>query len=68
VHLTEREADVLRALAAGMSTGDIARSLWVTTETTRTHIKHILAKLGVRDRTQAVVWAYRSGFMDQPPA
>jgi DNA-binding NarL/FixJ family response regulator len=66
VYLTEREADVLRALAAGMSTVDIARSLWVTTETTRTHIKHILAKLDVRDRTQAVVWAYRSGFMDQP--
>jgi DNA-binding NarL/FixJ family response regulator len=65
VPLTEREADVLRALATGLSTVDIARSMYVTTETVRTHIKHILAKLDVRDRTQAVVWAYRSGFMDQ---
>jgi DNA-binding NarL/FixJ family response regulator len=66
VQLTEREAEVLRALASGLSTVDISRSMHVTSETTRTHIKHILAKLGVRDRTQAVVWAYRSGFMDQP--
>jgi len=65
VQLTEREADVLRALAMGLSTIDIARSMYVTTETVRTHIKHILTKLDVRDRTQAVVWAYRSGFMDQ---
>ena len=65
VPLTEREADVLRALVTGLSTVDIARSMYVTTETVRTHIKHILAKLDVRDRTQAVVWAYRSGFMDQ---
>ncbi|MBX6748955.1 MAG: response regulator transcription factor [Micromonosporaceae bacterium] len=65
VQLTEREADVLRALAMGLSTVDIARSMYVTTETVRTHIKHILTKLDVRDRTQAVVWAYRSGFMDQ---
>lgn len=65
VQLTEREADVLWALASGLSTTDIAKSMYVTTETVRTHIKHILAKLDVRDRTQAVVWAYRSGFMDQ---
>lgn len=65
VALTEREAVVLRSLASGMSTSDIARTMYVSTETVRTHIKHILAKLGVRDRTQAVVWAYRSGFMDQ---
>jgi DNA-binding NarL/FixJ family response regulator len=65
VPLTEREGYVLRLLASGMSTGDIARAMYVTAETVRTHVKHILAKLDVRDRTQAVVWAYRSGFMDQ---
>jgi DNA-binding NarL/FixJ family response regulator len=65
--LTEREASVLRHLASGMSTTDMARSMYVTTETIRTHVKHILTKLDVRDRTQAVVWAYRSGFMDHRP-
>ena len=66
VRLTEREADVLRALAEGLSNVEIARSMYVTTETVKTHIRHLLAKLAVRDRTQAVVWAYRSGFIDQP--
>jgi DNA-binding NarL/FixJ family response regulator len=65
VRLTEREADVLRALARGLSNVEIAGSMYVTTETVKTHVRHLLAKLGVRDRTQAVVWAYRSGFIDQ---
>ncbi len=65
VRLTDREADVLRALAGGLSNVEIARSMYVTTETVKTHVRHVLAKLGVRDRTQAVVWAYRSGFIDQ---
>jgi len=63
--LTEREADVLHALAAGQSTGEIASSLRVAPETVKTHVKRILTKLGVHDRTQAVVWAYRTGFVDQ---
>ncbi|MEU1880102.1 response regulator transcription factor [Streptosporangium sp. NPDC020072] len=63
--LTEREADVLRALAEGLSNIEIARSMHVSLETVKTHIKHILYKLRVRDRTQAVVWAYRTGFADR---
>ncbi|GAB2984930.1 response regulator [Saccharothrix stipae] len=60
--LTEREADVLRALARGWSNPEIARSLHLSVETVKTHVKHVLAKLDARDRTQAVVWAYRTGF------
>ncbi|MEV8636021.1 response regulator transcription factor [Streptosporangium sp. NPDC051023] len=63
--LTEREADVLRALADGLSNTEIARSMHVSLETVKTHIKHVLGKLNVRDRTQAVVWAYRTGFVDR---
>ncbi|GAB1819426.1 response regulator [Herbidospora sp. RD11066] len=61
--LTDREADVLRALADGRSNAEIAAAVNVSVETVKTHIKGILTKLGVRDRTQAVVWAYRSGFI-----
>ncbi len=64
--LTEREADVLRALAEGLSNVEIAGRILVSPETVKTHIKSILTKLGVRDRTQAVVWAYRTGFLDAP--
>jgi DNA-binding NarL/FixJ family response regulator len=62
-HLTEREADILRALADGLSNAEIAREVWLSPETVKTHVKSVLAKLGVRDRTQAVVWAYRTGFV-----
>jgi len=61
--LTEREAEVLRALAEGLSNAEIARRVWLSPETVKTHVKAILGKLGVRDRTQAVVWAYRTGFV-----
>ena len=61
--LTERETAVLRALAEGLSNAEIAATIWVSPETVKTHIKSILSKLGVRDRTQAVVWAYRTGFV-----
>lgn len=63
--LTDREADVLRALAAGLSNTEIARALHMSVETVKTHVKHILTKLDVRDRTQAVVWAYRTGFANR---
>ncbi|WP_412538049.1 response regulator transcription factor [Longispora sp. K20-0274] len=63
--LTGREGDVLRALASGQSNAEIARSMYVSLETVKSHIKNLLAKLEVRDRTQAVVWAYRTGFVDQ---
>ncbi|GAA3866374.1 response regulator [Saccharothrix violaceirubra] len=61
--LTEREADVLRALADGCSNAEIARELHLAVETVKTHISSVLMKLDVRDRTQAVVWAYRTGFV-----
>ncbi|SDC03633.1 two component transcriptional regulator, LuxR family [Geodermatophilus telluris] len=61
--LTEREAEVLRALAEGLSNAEIAGRVWLSPETVKTHVKAILGKLGVRDRTQAVVWAYRTGFV-----
>jgi len=64
VALTEREAEVLRALAEGLSNAEIAGRVWLSPETVKTHVKAILGKLGVRDRTQAVVWAYRSGFVE----
>ncbi len=62
-HLTQREADILSALAEGLSNADIAGRVWLSPETVKTHVKSILLKLGVRDRTQAVVWAYRTGFV-----
>jgi DNA-binding NarL/FixJ family response regulator len=62
-HLTEREVDILRALAEGLSNAEIAGKVWLSPETVKTHVKSILGKLGVRDRTQAVVWAYRTGFV-----
>jgi DNA-binding NarL/FixJ family response regulator len=62
-HLTDREAEILRALAEGLSNAEIAGRVYLAPETVKTHVKGILGKLGVRDRTQAVVWAYRTGFV-----
>ncbi|WP_456093952.1 response regulator [Oerskovia douganii] len=61
--LTEREGEVLRLMATGRSNQEIARELFLGVETVRTHVGNLLAKLGVRDRTQAVVAAYESGFV-----
>lgn len=61
--LTEREEEVLRCMAAGMSNAEIAADLYLGVETVRTHVGNLLGKLGVRDRTQAVVRAYESGFV-----
>ncbi len=59
--LTERELEVLRLMANGMSNGEIARSLFLGEATIKTHVGRVLAKLGARDRVQAVVVAYESG-------
>ncbi len=63
VPLTDREAEVLRYLTEGMSNAEIAERLVIGHETVKTHVKRICMKTGARDRTQAVVWAFQTGFV-----
>jgi DNA-binding NarL/FixJ family response regulator len=63
--LTEREREVLMAMARGLSNEELAETLFISANTVKTHVKRILTKLGARDRAQAVVLAYEGGLMDR---
>lgn len=59
--LTRRESQVLSHVALGLSNAEIARSLEISVETVKEHVQNLLRKLAVNDRTQAAVWALKSG-------
>lgn len=61
--LSAREIEVLQCIAAGLSTTEIAQTLFISIATVRSHIARLILKVGVRDRIQLVIAAYRSGFV-----
>ncbi|WP_417505785.1 response regulator [Microbacterium sp.] len=61
--LSPREQEVARALATGASNDDIARTLFLSANTVKTHVKAVLAKLGLPDRVHVVIWAYENGLL-----
>jgi DNA-binding NarL/FixJ family response regulator len=65
--LTPRESEVLRLIAAGKTNREIARTLFVSEATVKTHVNRIFAKTGSRDRSQAVRYAYAHGYATPPP-
>jgi DNA-binding NarL/FixJ family response regulator len=66
--LSERERDVFRLMAEGMSNSEIGQELFISETTVKTHVTHILQKLGLRDRVQAVVLAFQTGVFEETPA
>lgn len=62
--LTERELEILRLIATGLSNAEIGQELYISETTVKTHVTHVLAKLGLRDRVQAVVLAYQTGLFE----
>jgi DNA-binding NarL/FixJ family response regulator len=62
--MTERELEVFRLIARGLSNAEIGRELYISDTAVKTHITHILMKLSLRDRVQAVVLAYAMGLFD----
>jgi DNA-binding NarL/FixJ family response regulator len=62
--LTQREGEVLRLIAEGRSNAEIARALFISEATVKTHINNLFAKAGLRDRAQAVTYAYRKGIAE----
>jgi DNA-binding NarL/FixJ family response regulator len=63
--LTDREREVLRMLAAGMTNAEISQALYLSEATVKTHVSNLLGKLNLRDRVQAVIYAYETGLISR---